>query len=90
MQKDMLKDLHNSTENSAKALGAIKRKSAHSIPLIITVSANNEVALVDFSTLNDGEVEAFSSVILTKDIAKNLIEQLSEFVSAKVTYETTK
>ncbi|HCM9149592.1 Uncharacterised protein [Klebsiella pneumoniae] len=62
----------------------MKRKMPHSFPLTIRVGATDEVAFVDFANRNGDDLEAFSSVVLTKRVARNLIKQLSEFAGVEI------
>jgi len=71
-------------KNFHKKKESMKRKMPHSFPMTIRVSATNEVAFVDFANRNGEELEAFASVVLSKIVARNLLNQLSEFVGVEI------
>lgn len=53
------------------------------MPMGFRVGISNEIMVVDFvDTPNTNEAVIFSSIVLTKETAKNLLESLTSFVES--------
>lgn len=54
------------------------------MPMGFRVGISNEIMVVDFvDTPSTNEAVIFSSIVLTKETAKNLLESLTSFVESK-------
>ena len=54
------------------------------MPMGFRAGISNEVMVIDFiDTPNNNEAVIFSSIVLTKETAKNLLESLASFVEKK-------
>ncbi|MFT8423014.1 MAG: hypothetical protein ABF665_16160 [Gluconacetobacter sp.] len=67
--------------------GKVTRKTAPQMPTGMTHSRTNEVTIVDFlyeeSLGSKDSYVSFSTIVLTKDLAKNLMAGLAAFLKEK-------
>jgi hypothetical protein len=71
----------SNAKKSDKSL--LSRSHPPVMPMGFRVGISNEIMVVDFvDTPNTNEAVIFSSIVLTKETAKNLLESLTSFVES--------
>mgnify|MGYP000450370662 CR=1 FL=1 len=64
-----------------KELKLIDRKSAPKFPMGFRFGAIGEICIIDFIDIPNDTGNVFSSIAITKDQAKDLVENLSKFIN---------